>query len=141
MDVEVRHTNAEVNLNERALHRLLLGFLRVIPMVLAGLYLLNTVLSYFGLDYSIISYLAGVGIIPWLFLLLSSYALKFCEYHRMFLWYIAVHNIICWLDYTFELPIKDWEFVLLQFTVAGIFLFIVLYLHQKHETRKLDRRL
>ena len=123
--------NAEASSRSNHLHKLLIGFLKVIPMVLAGLYLLNTVLSYYNMDYSVISYIGGVGIIPWAFLMLASYALKFCEYHRMFLWYLAVHNIICWLDYTFGLPISDWNYVVLHFIVAGIFLFIILWLWKK----------
>lgn len=124
-------TSAEVSLRSKDLYKLFLGFLKIIPMLLAGLYLLNTVLSYYDLDYSVISYLAGVGIIPWLFLLLSSYVLRFCEYHRMFLWYIAAHNILCWIDYNWELPVSNWNYVLLHFIVAGFFLFLVLYFHQK----------
>ena len=124
-------TNAEVNLRNKSLHKLLLGFLKIIPMLLAGLYLTNTVLSYFNIDYNVISYIGGIGIIPWVFLMLASYALKFCEYHRMFLWYLAAHNILCWLDYTYKLPVSNWNYVVLHFIVAGIFLFLVLYFHQK----------
>lgn len=131
MEKVERPINAEASSRSNHLHKLLIGFLKVIPMVLAGLYLLNTVLSYYNIDYSVISYIGGVGIIPWAFLMLASYALKFCEYHRMFLWYLAVHNIICWLDYTFGLPISDWNYVVLHFIVAGIFLFIILWLWKK----------
>ena len=134
MEVKCRKeipTNAEERLRNKDLQRLFLGTLRIIPMVMAVLFLLNIVLSYFGIDYSAISYLAGIGFIPWLFILLASYALKFCAYHRMFLWYLLVNNIICWVDYNFGLPISDREYLSLHFIVAGIFLFIILYLHQK----------
>ena len=131
MAVEERHTNVEETLRSKSLYRLFQGFLKVIPIILAGLYLLNTVLSYFELDYSVISYMAGIGIIPWLFLLLASYVLRFCEWHRMFLWYIAAHNIICWADYTFGLPVTDWGYVMVHFIVAGIFLFLILYFRLK----------
>ena len=112
-------------------HKLFLGFLKVLPMVMAGLYLINTILSYFDIDWTIFSYLTGVGVIPWLFILVASYIFKFCEYHRMFLWYIMVNNILCWIDGEFGLPISDRSFFVLHVTVAGIFLFLVLYFHQK----------
>ena len=136
MDVEARYqretpSNAEGNLRNKTLYKLFLGFLKIIPMLLAGLYLLNTVLSYFDLDYSVISYIAGIGIIPWLFIMIASYVLRFCEYHRMFLWYIAVNNIVCWWDYNYELPVSDRGYLVLHFIIAGLFLFLVLYLHQK----------
>lgn len=139
MDVAVRYqkeprTNAEESLKSRTLYKLFLGFLKIIPMVMAGLFLLNTVLSYFDIDYSIISYLAGVGLIPWLFIMLASYTLRFCEYHRMFLWYILMNNIVCWVDYNYGLPVSDRSYLVLHFIVAGIFLFFVLYLHQRERT-------
>lgn len=112
-------------------HKLFLGFLKILPMVIAGLFLLNTVLSYFYIDLTIISYLASVGIIPWLFILMASYALKFCEYHRVFLWYILANNILCWADYEYTLPISNRNLFLIHIIVAGVFLFMALYLHQK----------
>ena len=111
--------------------RLFIGFLKILPMVLAGLFLLNTVLSYFDIDLPVISYIASVGFIPWLFIMAASYKLHFCEYHRMFLWYILANNILCWTDMEFGLPISNWNFFVLHIIVAGIFLFLVLYFHQK----------
>ena len=128
---EATPTNAEVNLRSKHLYKLFLFSLKIIPPVLAALYLENIVLSYFDIDYSIISYVAGIGILPWAFLMLASYVLRFCEYHRMFLWYIAANNIICWIDYNWKIPISDWNYVVLHFIIAGVFLFFVLYLHQK----------
>lgn len=125
--------NAEVNSRNRILYKLFLGFLKVIPMLMAGLFLLNIVLSYFDIDYSIISYLTGVGLIPWLFILVASYTLRFCEYHRMFLWYILLNNIVCWIDDNYKLPVSDRGYVVLHFILAGVSLFVVLYLHQKHK--------
>lgn len=123
--------NAEASLNSKTLYKLFLYSLKIIPMVMAGLFLLNTVLSYFDIDYSIISYLAGIGFIPWVFILLASYTLRFCEYHRMFLWYILVNNAVCLIDDNYGLPISDRGYLVLHFIVAGVFLFLVLYFHQK----------
>lgn len=116
-------------------HKLFIGFLKILPMLMAGLFLLNTVLSYFDIDYSIISYLTGVGLIPWLFIMVASYTLQFCGYHRMFLWYIVINDIVCWADANFELPTSDREFLVLHFIIAGVFLFIILYLRQKCKSK------
>ena len=112
-------------------YKLFLGFLKILPMLMAGLYLMNTILSYFDVDLTIFSYLAGVGIIPWLFILISSYLFRFCEYHRMFLWYIITNNLICWIDEDFGLPVSNRSYFVLHIIIAGIFLFLVLYFHQK----------
>jgi len=137
-ETEEEGTAAVASLN-KSLHRLLVEFLKIIPMIMAGLYLLNTVLSYFYIDLDIISYIAGVGIIPWAFLYLASFAFKFCIYHRLFLYYIAANNSICWADYKYALPISNWNYLVLHFIVAGLFLFTILYLKfkkGKHEKFK-----
>ena len=117
-------------------NKLFLGLLRILPMLLAGLFLLNTVLSTFNIDLTIISYLASVGIIPWIFIIMASYRLRFCEYHRMFLWYILVNNILCWWDYEYGIPVPNRTLFILHIIVAGIFLFLVLYLHQKQRIKR-----
>lgn len=105
--------------------------LKVLPMVLAGLYLLNTILSAFDIDISLISYIASLGFIPWLFIMGASYRLHFCEYHRMFLWYIMANNIICWTDTEFGIPIDNWNYFIVHIIMAGLFMFLVLYFHQR----------
>lgn len=112
-------------------HKLFLGFLKVLPMIMAGLYLCNTILSYFDIDLTIFSYLAGVGFVPWLFIMVASYLFHFCEYHRMFLWYIVVNNLICWIDEDFGLPISNRSYFVLHVIIAGVFMFLALYYHQK----------
>lgn len=112
-------------------YKLFLGFLKILPIVMAGLFLLNTVLSYFDINWPVISYITGVGLMPWLFILVASYLFRFCEYHRMFLWYIMANNIMCWIDEEYGLPISDRGFFVLHIILAGIFLFLVLYFHQK----------
>lgn len=117
-------------------YKLFLGFLKILPMLMAGLFLMNTILSYFDIDWPIISYITSVGLIPWLFILVASYLFRFCEYHRMFLWYIMVNNILCWIDEEFGLPISDRGFFVLHVAIAGLFLFLVLYFHQKCRKKK-----
>ena len=112
-------------------YKCFLIFLKVLPMVLAGLFLLNTTLSFFDIDWPVLSYIAGVGLIPWLFIFIASYLFRFCEYHRMFLWYILVNNLLCWTDEEFGLPIDNWNYFILHIIVAGVFLFLVLYFHQR----------
>lgn len=123
----------EVNSNLSDYHKskLFLGFLKILPMLMAVMYLANTVLSYFYIESRTFSYLSSLGIIPWAFIMAASYRLKFCEYHRMFLWYILVNNLICWADEKYSLPIDNWNYFLLHISIAGVFLFLVLYFHQR----------
>ena len=102
-------------------------------MIIAGLYLTNTILSYFYIDLPILSTIGGISLLPLIFLYVSSYAFHFCEYHRVFLHYIVVNDIICWVDYSYGLPITNWELLIIQIIIAGVSLFIALYLKVKHE--------
>lgn len=132
MEVEVRSTAKEENSNlSNYKHKLFIGFLKILPMIMAGLFLMNTILSYFNTENRIFSYLSSIGLIPWLFILIASYIFKFCEYHRMFLWYILANNLICWTDEEFKLPVNNWDYFILHMIVAGVFLFLILYFHQK----------
>ena len=131
-------TPAEENLRiSNTKHKLFLGFLKVIPMVLAIMFLLNTILSYFYIDWPTISYISSVGLIPWLFIYFAADVFHFCKYHKMFLWYILANNVLCWLDYKFTLPISNRSLFLIHMVVAGLFLFLALYFHQKCHHKKL----
>ena len=104
-------------------------YLKILPMMMAGLYLTNTILSSWNIDYSIFSYVAHL--LGWYLILKASYLFGFCTYHRMFLWYILANDVICITDYEFGLPISEWNLFVLHIIVAGIFMFLVLYFRLK----------
>ena len=119
------------NLRSKLLYKIELRLLKIIPMILALTALLNSILSYFNIDLYILSYIGGVSIFTMVFLYLSSYVFKFCEYHRMFLHYVVVTWIINTIDYYIGIPINDLEYLCLQMIIAGISLFIILLLYYK----------
>ena len=134
--IEAEDTPVEESLKLSDYHKakLFIGYLKILPMLVAGVYLTNTTLSYFDIDWPILSYIAHF--ILWLFAMTASYKLHFCEYHRMFLWYILANNIICYIDSRWPLPISNWNYFILHIIIAGIFLFLVLYFHQKCRKHK-----
>jgi hypothetical protein len=113
------------------LYKIELYLLKIIPMLLAGIHLTNTVLSYYGIDIIIFSYIGSVSLIPLIFLYISSYVFKFCEYHRMFLHYIVVNNLINIYDYYIGIPIDAKELFITHLIIAGICLIVILYLYVK----------
>lgn len=121
----------EESVNIKSLHKLLLVTLKVIPMILALLCLLNTALSYFGIDLVVISYIGGVSILPLLFLYISSYAFRFCEYHRMFLHYVTLNWILNIYDYYVGIPLSDRNLLAMYLMITCVFLFVTLYLYLK----------
>jgi hypothetical protein len=122
------------------LHKVLILLIKVIPMVLALLAVLNTVLSYFYIDLPILSYIGGVSVLSLAFFYISSYVFKFCEYHRMFLHYITLNWVLNIIDYYWGIPVSDKGLFLIYISIAGIFLFIILYLYLKSRKKKHSKR-
>lgn len=118
-------------MEERRLYKSVIVAIRIIPMLLAAVAVLNTVLSYFGIDAPILSYIGGVSLFPLVFLYLSSYAFRFCEYHRMFLHYVSVNWILNIYDYYIGIPVSEKGIFMLYAIITCIFLFLILYYHQK----------
>lgn len=129
MDVE------ENSLRSKDLYKIELYLLKVMPMLLAAIYLVNTVLSYYDIIIPVLSHIGGLSFIPLVFMYVSSYVFRFCSYHRMFLHYIVVNDSINLIDYYYTLPISDWELLILHMSVAGIILFIILYLYVKSHSK------
>lgn len=113
------------------LYKILLLLLKVIPMLTALGYLLNTLLLYIGIDAIILSYLVGMSLSTWLFVLIAAFVCKFCIYHRMFLYYILSADCINVIDSYVGIPVSDLSLLAIHFIVAGIFLFLILYFYAK----------
>ena len=121
----------ENSLRNKSLYKIELYLLKVMPMLLAAIYLINTVLSYYDIILPVLSYIGGLSLIPLVFMYISSYVFRFCSYHRMFLHYIVINDLINLVDYYYTLPISDWQLLVLHMSIAGISLFIILYLYVK----------
>ena len=123
------------SLRNKDLYKIELYLLKVMPMLLAAIYLIYTVLSYYDIVLPALSYIGGLSFIPLLFMYISSYVFRFCSYHRMFLHYIVINDLINLIDYYYTLPISDWELLILHMSIAGISLFIILYLYVKGHSK------
>ena len=113
-------------LRRSSFHKLLLLVLKYIPTVIALCYMLNTILYIEPL-----SNIAGVSLLTWIFLYLASVVFEFCSYHRMFLWYILIDDILNIVDYYWTIPISTDNLIRIHNILAGITLFIVLILYVK----------
>ena len=120
-----------VNKNLLAIFRI---YLKLIPIVIAIIYFLNTTLSYFNLYPKVLNYLVFILLI--VFVYIASYLLKFCEYHRMFLHYFVVIHIINIIDCYIGIPISDFQLLMLHSIITGISLFIILFLYLKINKNK-----
>ena len=121
----------EVSLRSKILYKIQLYMLKVIPMVMAFCYLLNSIFSYYDIDLGFLSYLSGCSILMMIYLYVASYVFRFCEYHRMFLHYMVVNTIINIVDLYIGIPLTDLEMLTLYLSITGITLFIILYMYVK----------
>lgn len=115
----------------RVLYKAVIVAIKVIPILIATLFLVRSILSCIDVDITWLSYLCGMSLIPLLFMYLVSYAFKFCTYHRMFLHYIVVNDAINYIDYYIGIPLQYNELLRLHIIIAGIFLLLIIYYHQK----------
>lgn len=125
----------EASLRSKALYKIQLYLLKVIPMVMAFIFWINTILSYFDIDIEAFSYIGSCSVITIIYLYVSSYVFRFCEYHRMFLHYICVIWALNIYDYYVGIPVDDMCLLMIYQVITGICLFIILYLHVKNNKK------
>lgn len=120
-------------------YKLFIIILKYIPMVIALCYVLNTVTAMLGIYIEPLSNIAGMSLLTWIFLYIATYVFRFCIYHRMFLWYILVDDLLNIVDYYYELPIETGNLLMIHNSIIGIFLFIILGIyvknHKKHTSK------
>lgn len=103
----------------KLLYKLEIISLKFIPYILAILCFINTILLNIGIVMPVLNAIGFVSPIVLIFLYLSSYTFKFCEYHRIPLHYIASNNILNSLDYQFQFAITDYNFILVHSLLFG----------------------
>lgn len=119
---------------DKSLYKLEIFTIKIIPIVLALICFLNTLLCYLGIDLLILTYIGGVSFLTIGFLYLSSYVFKFCSYHRMFLHYITIVNIISYIDMEYGIPLSNFSLHILYTSLFLMFTFIFLYLKLNEQT-------
>ena len=109
----------------KSLHRILLYLVKMIPVFVTVIYILNTVLSYFYVDLPILSYIVQYLFIS--FMYLASIIFRFCRWHRILLHYITTILTLNIIDYHFGIPMDDRSIFLLYGTITGLAIVLVVY--------------
>lgn len=120
------------NLRSKYLYKILLILLKYIPIMIALFYVLNTVSALCGIDIPVLSNIAGMSLFTWIFMYIAAWVFQFCIYHRMFLYYILITDIINIYDYYIGI---NHDIVALHISLIGISLFLILYFYVKHNKR------
>ena len=127
--------DVEEKLRSKYLYKVLLITLKYIPLVITGFYILNTTLNILEIDAPVISNLAGVSLLTWIFLLLSNIVFKFCICHRVFLYYILAVDLFNITDYYIGIPLYKHEYIAIHSVLLGVALFLFVYYHVKNNKK------
>lgn len=123
--------HAEERLKSKRLYKLELIGIKYIPIIIALLYFVDTMLDAFKVEIDILSHLFGMSFLPWCFFFLSSIVFKFCLFHRLPLYYIALNHILSMVDYYIGIPMDLQGWVVGQIGLLFIFIIWMILEHQK----------
>lgn len=112
---------------EKDKYKIFLLVIKVIPMLIAFIFFLNTVLSYYGIEVKAFNYIAGVSFLPLVVFYSLSYLLHFCEYHRIFLHYIVIVDCLSIYDEYYKVPVDNLTLFKIYNIITIISLFLILY--------------
>jgi hypothetical protein len=123
-----------MTVSNKTLYKLEIESTKIFPLIISILYILNTTLSYFGYDLEILAITGGMSLLPLAKLYLDSFTYKLCIHHRVFIYYIFLHNLISSIDlYTEGILINDRNLFLLHIILFGIFLFLYILLKRRYD--------
>ena len=123
---------AEESLNKRSV-KILIGTLKIIPMLLAICEAFNSVLYFMGIEAPALSFIGGTSFIPLVFIYIASLVFRFCVYHRMFIYYVATIHLLNIVDYTIGLPISNESILSIHVFITALFLFLILHLYRREK--------
>lgn len=115
----------------KKLYKWELWLVKVIPIIMAGLTLANTILSYHYIDLIAISQFGGVSVLTLLFLCLSSFAFGFDVSHRIFIYYVIFNWILNLYDYYIGIPLSNRDLYIMYLVIAVLSGVVYLYFRQK----------
>lgn len=125
---------AEESLKSKSLYKLLLCSLKIIPMIIAFITLMNTILSKYDIDIPYLSYIVTYILVG--FIYIAAEVFRFCFYHKMFIHYFNINLTLNIIDYEIGLPLSDRELFITYMSILGISVFLILYNYLKNKNKK-----
>lgn len=122
----------ENNLKSKALYKITLYVLKILPMIMAFSYLIMFVLANTIESFVIVPHIAGTVVAPLAFVYLTSYVFRFCAFHRLFIHYYAFVELLNVTDYYIRIPISDAAITFIHDSVTIVFLVlaVVMYIYK-----------
>lgn len=119
----------------KTLYKVFLVLLKYIPIPIAISYITNTLLCYTSIDIPVLSNIAGISLLPWVFMYIATFVFNFCTYHRLLLYYILLDDSINIIDYYFLIPVTDSNILMIHTSLIGILVIVLLANHVKNNKK------
>lgn len=133
------NTDVEASLSS-SLHKLLLVLVKYIPILIALCYMLNTIAAYMiGTTIEPLSNIAGMSLMTWIFTYVSSWVFHFCIYHRLFLYYILMDDVVNITDYYWVIPLSTDRLIMAHAILVGMLIFIMALIHVRNNKGDIGR--
>ena len=113
-------------------YRVVTIIVKYFPILIALLYLLESILSCFGVECLLLVMLGNMTLLPIILILSMSFLLQFCTWHRLPIYYVMVVNTINIIDYYFKIPLNSAIMLAIYLSLALFATIIGIYLHNKN---------
>lgn len=120
------------NIINKYLYKILLSFIKYIPIILSAALLINLICLYNSISIPLLSHIFGVSMIFIILLYLLSFVFKFCTLYRIPLYYITLNNGISCLYKYGVLTISTISVYRLMFIITGIAIIIYIWVMYKN---------
>lgn len=117
-------------------NKIFLIITKFIPHISAFIYVVYTFLQFAGIDIIILGYLIDYSILSWIYIYFASLRFKYCYVHRLPLYYILINEILTISDYYLNIPVSEFNLLLLHIVIAGLLIFGYSYYYVKYKLKK-----
>ena len=123
-----------MKISNKILYKLEIQSTKHLPIIIALLYIINTVFSFRGYDVEEFATIGGMSLLSLGKLYLDSFTYKLCTHHRIFIYYIFLHLVISTIDYyTNYTLIGDRELFLTYIILFGISIILYIFLKRRYD--------
>lgn len=125
-----------VGLKNSVLNKIYLIYTKYIPHFIAFLYFGYTLLGFCGIDWNLMGCIFHVSLLIWIQMLFTSFRFKYCQVHRLPIYYIGTNELITSVDYYIGIPIKEFNLLVIHLLLIAILIFGYSYYYVKFKLKK-----
>ena len=101
--------------------------LKILPAIMAGSYVIEMISIFLGFGTQVLVNFIGMIVAPILFMYLASYVFKFCEYHRIFIHYVLILEILTTVKWYYPVIVTSELVLNISFVLSGLLMLCVVF--------------